>query len=145
MHGPDHRQVLQRHLGRAVGANLDAGVRAAKAKIGARDGTHADEVIGAGEKCRKGGGEGFISPDAESRCGGDELLLGDVHLEEPVGECLGEFVGVGRIADLTVQGNNGGIVRTECCQSVAVSLSRSDLLALFVAGKGCAGSVDPCF
>ena len=90
MDGAHHRQVFQRHLGRAVGADRHAGVGAAEAQVGAGDRRHADEVVGAAQEGGEGGGEGYIVAHLHADRGGDQLLFGDEHLEEAIGIGLAE-------------------------------------------------------
>jgi len=90
-----HGQVLQGHLGRAVRADLDPGVRADETDIGLGDGRDPDEIVGPGEKRREGGGEWPVAADGDPHRRRDQLLLGDVHLEIPLGVRLGELIGEG--------------------------------------------------
>ena len=123
-----HGQVLQRHLGRAVGADLDAGVRADQADVGLGDGRHPDEVVGAGEEGGEGGRERPVAARAEAHRGRHQLLLGDEHLEVALGIGLGELVGEGRVAHLAVHGHHVG-TGTDRRQRVAVGLAGGYLLA----------------
>lgn len=65
--------------------------------------------MGAGEEGGEGGGEGGVAAHVQAGRGGDELLFGDVHLEEPVGEGVAERVGVGGVADLGVEDNQSRV------------------------------------
>ncbi len=67
---------------------------------------HPDEVVGAAEERGEGGGEGDVPADGHPHGGGDELLLGDVHLEVALGIHLGELLGVGGVAHLPVEGDD---------------------------------------
>ena len=106
MHGPHHREVFQGHLRGAVGTDLGPGVGAAQPDVRRGDGRHPDEVVGAGEERGEGGGEGDVSAHGHADGGGDELLLGDVHLEVALGMRLGELLGVGGVAHLPVEGDD---------------------------------------
>ena len=108
-----HRQVLEGHLGRAVLADGDAGVRPADRDRRAADGGHADEVVGAREEGGERGGERLPAAHLHPDGGGDELLLGDVHLEEALGVSLGEDLGVGRVRDLAVEGHDLAVARRQ--------------------------------
>ena len=133
MHGAQHGQVFQGHLGRAVGADLHAGVRAGQADVGLGDRGHPDEVVGAGEERGERGRERPVAADAEADRGRDQLLFGDEHLEVPLGVGLGELVRVGRVADLAVHGHHVG-PGAERGQRVAVGLAGGDLVARRVVG-----------
>ena len=52
-HAAHHREILERHLRRAVLADRHAGVRAGELHVEVRDAGHADEVAGALEKARE--------------------------------------------------------------------------------------------
>jgi hypothetical protein len=43
--GAHHGKVFEAHLGGAVGADLDPGVRADQAQVDTGDGAHPDEVV----------------------------------------------------------------------------------------------------
>ncbi len=121
-----HRQVFEGHLRRAVFANRDAGVRTAEADVGARNGRHADKVVGAGEEGGEGRGKGNLVPHAHAHGCRDQLLLGDVLLEEAVGEGFFELFGVGRVTDLAVQGYDIRIGRADGHKRVAIGLARGN-------------------
>ena len=108
VHGAEHGQVLQRHLGRAVGADLDPGVRPGQADAGPGDGRHPDEIIGPGEERGEGRRERPVAAHGDAHRGGDQLLLGDEHLEVPLGVGLGELIGERRVAHLAVHGHHVG-------------------------------------
>ena len=72
--------------------------------------------------------------------GGDQLLLGDEHLEVALGVGLGELVGEGRVADLAVHGHHVG-ADAQRGQRVAVGLAGGHLLAPLVAGQLDLGAV----
>ena len=131
VHRAHHGQVLQRHLGGAVGTDLHAGVRADQADAGPGDGGHPDEVVGPGKERGEGRGERPVAAHAETHRRGDQLLLGDVHLEVPLGMGLGELVGEGRVTDLTVHGDYIG-ARPERGERVPVGLAGGHLLAALV-------------
>ena len=120
VHGPHHREVLERHLGRAVLADRDAGVRAGRAPWSRpADRRHADEVVGAGEEGGEGRGERLPAPDLQADGGGDHLLLGDEHLEEPVGVGRLEDLRVGRVGDLAVERDDVGRRRRRAAASAS--------------------------
>ena len=106
MHGAHHGEVFQGHLRGAVGADLGPGVGAAQPDAGLGDGGHPDEVVGAGEERGEGGRERHVSAHGHADGGGDELLLGDEHLEVTLGIGLGELLGVGGVAHLPIQGHH---------------------------------------
>ena len=128
-----HRQVLERHLRRAVLADRDAGVRPADGDRGAADGGHADEVVGAREEGGEGGGERLPAAHLHPDRGGDELLLGDEHLEEALGVGGGEDVGMGRVRHLAVEGDDAAVRGADRRERVAVGLAGRHLLAQVVA------------
>ena len=66
-------------------------------------GGHPDEVVGAGEERGEGRGERPVAAHAQPHRRGDQLLLGDEHLEVAVGMGLGEQVGEGGVAHLAVE------------------------------------------
>ena len=127
LHRAHHGQVLQGHLGRAVGTNLNARVRSDQADARLRDGGHPDEVISAGEEGREGGGERPVAAHADADGGRDQLLLGDVHLEVPFGILLRELVGKGGVADLAVHRDDVA-AGADRGQRVAVGLAGRDLV-----------------
>ena len=51
---------------------------------------------------------GTVAAHAEPDRGGDQLLLGDEHLEVALGVRLRELVGVGGVADLAVERDHVG-------------------------------------
>ena len=103
MHGPHHREILERHLRRTVLADGHSGMRAGETDVGTRDRGHADEVIRAREERREGRREWHEADDLHPDRHRDHPLLGDVHLEEAIGGGLLEVLGVGRIAHLSVE------------------------------------------
>ena len=127
LNGAHHGQVLQRHLRGAIGADLDARVRADQADVGLRDGGHPDEVVGAGQESRERRGERPVAPYAEADGGCHQLLLGDVHLEVALGILVGELVSVGRVAHLAVHRHHIA-AGAKSSQRLAVGLARSDLV-----------------
>ena len=102
-------------------------------QVGVGDRRHADEVVGAAEEGAEGRGERLPAARLHADRGGDHLLLGDVHLEEAVGDALREALGVGRVADLGVEGDDVLVDRAEPGQRVAVGAAGRDLLAELVA------------
>src|SRR5579884_4068889 len=66
IHGAHHRQIFQRHLGRAVFTDGDASMRATETDIRPRDGGHADEVIGAAEESCEGRGKRNLAAHAHT-------------------------------------------------------------------------------
>ena len=125
--------VLERHLGRAVLADRHTCVRARQPQIDATDRGHADEVVRAREERGKGGGEGIPAARVQADCSGDELLLGDVHLEEAVGVRLLEDLGERRVADLAVERDHVSAGGPERGERLAVRLPRRHLLPELVA------------
>src|SRR5258708_25994382 len=109
-----HRQVFECHLRWAILANRDPGVRAAQANIGARDCSHANEVIGTREECRKGRGKRDFVAHTHTDRRRHHLLFSNVHLKEAVLEGLVELVSIGRIAYLTIQCDHTRIGCTKC-------------------------------
>ena len=126
VHGPHHRQVLERHLRRAVGADLHPRVRARQPQVDAGDRAHPDEVVGAGEEGGEGGRERAVPAHGQPGGRGHQLLLGDEHLEVAVGEDVRELVGEGRVADLAVQRDHLRVPGAEGDQRVAVGLPGGD-------------------
>ena len=134
VHRAHHREVLERHLRGAVLADRDAGVRADELDVRPADGGHADEVVGAREERGEGRGERLPAAHLHPDRGGDQLLLGDVHLEEALRDapCANDL-GVGRVAHLAVERDDVAAGGAERGQRVAVGLARRDLLAELVA------------
>src|ERR1700730_7061916 len=99
-------------------------MRTTQADIRARDRRHADEVIGAGKERREGRGKGNLVAHAHtySRC--DELLFRYILLKEAVRVSLRELLGIGGVADLTIQSDNIGIGCTQRLQRVTVGFAR---------------------
>ena len=95
--------------------------------FGLGDGSHPDEVIGAGEEGGERRGERAVAAHAESDRGRHQLLLGDVHLEVALGILLRELVGEGRVAHLAVHRDDIG-AGTERGQRLAVGLAGCDLV-----------------
>jgi hypothetical protein len=120
-------EVLERHLRRAVLADRHAGVRAREADVRLRDRRHADEVVGRGEERSERRRErlplAHLQPDRR----GDQLLLGDVHLEVTLGKRLRELIRVGRVRDLAVERDDAAVRLADREQRVAVRLPRRDL------------------
>ena len=123
------------HLRRAVLADRDARVRAAERERRAADRRHAHEVVRAREERRERRRERPPADGLEPDRGGDHLLLGDVHLEVPLGVRLREDLGERRVRDLAVEGDDVGAGRAERGERVAVRLARRDLGADLVARK----------
>ena len=108
-------------------------MRAAELDRRLRDRGHAHEVVGAREERRERGREGLPADDLHPDRRADQLLLGDVHLEVPLGERLAEELGVRRVVDLAVERDDARIVGAEAGQRLAVGLPRRDLRAHLVA------------
>ena len=106
MDGAHHRDVLERHLRRAVLADRHAGVRAGEAHRRAADRGHADEVVRAAEEGCERRGERAPAARLKPDGGRDHLLLGDVHLEVALGMRLREHLGERRVGDLAVEGDD---------------------------------------
>ena len=128
---PHRGKVFERHLRGPVLADFDPCVRADQANVGLRDAGHADDVVGAAEERRKGRGERLVAADAHPHRGRDQLLLGDPHLEEPLGVRLGELVRVRRVRHLRVHRHHLRD-RGQREQRVAVGLAGGDLVLLRV-------------
>jgi hypothetical protein len=79
--------------------------------------------------------EAYGTQRREPYRGGDQLLLGDVALEEAVRVFLGEELGTGGVADLTVQGDDVTTAGTEGGERLAVGVPRGDFLPLLPAGQ----------
>ena len=127
------RDVLERHLRRAVLADRDARVRAAERERRAADRRHAHEVVRAREECGERRRERSPAHGLEADGGSDELLLGDVHLEVALGVRFREGLGERRVRDLAVERDDVGASGAERCERVAVGLARRDLGAELVA------------
>src|SRR5215204_694438 len=80
-------------------------MRAGQTNVGAGDRGHPDKVVGAGEEGGEAEGERDPVAYAHSHRCRDHLLLGDEHLEVAPGKLLGEFLGLGGVADLAVEGD----------------------------------------
>ena len=125
-----HREVLEAHLRGTVLADRNAGVRTDQANLRARDRRHADEVVRAREERGEGRGERDEAHDLHAYSGSDHLLLGDVHLEEPLGRRLLEVLGMRRVRDLGVEDDHVFSCGSERGQRLAVRLSRRDRLGV---------------
>ena len=108
-------------------------MRATEAVARAADRGHADEVVGAREERGEGGRERPPAEHLHPDRGRHHLLLGDVHLEVPLGMRLGEDVGEGRVRDLAVERDHVATRGAHRGERVAVRLARRDLLAEVVA------------
>jgi hypothetical protein len=104
-------------------------VRADEAEVGAADGGHANEVVGAGPERGEGGGERDPAACLHADRGGDHLLLGDVHLEVALGEGVAEDLGMGGVADLAVHRDDARLGGADGAQRLAVGASRGDHVA----------------
>ena len=99
-----------------------------------RDGRHPDEVVGPGEERGERGGERDVPADGQADRGGDELLLGDIHLEVPLGMRLGELLQVRGVVHLPVQGGDAA-AGADRGQRLAEGQPGGDLGAQLVAGQ----------
>ena len=133
MDGPHRGQVFQRHLRRAVLPDVDPGVGAAQADVGAADSGHAHEVVGPAQEGRESRREGNPLQDLETHGGGEHLLLGDVHLEEALRMGLLELLRVGGVAHLSVQRHHVAARRSHSREGVAEGLARRHLRPRLVA------------
>ena len=126
------RNVLERHLRRAVLADRHAGVRAGQAVVRAADRGYADEVVGArherGERRRERAPARHLDSDGRR----DHLLLGDVHLEIPFRDGVAEDLGKRRVRDFAVETDDVPARLAERCERLAVGLPRRDLGAELV-------------
>ena len=109
------------------------GVRAAERERRAADRRHAHEVVRAREEGRERRRERPPADGLEPDRGGDQLLLGDVHLEVAVGMRLRERLGERRVGDLAVEGDDVRARRAERGERIAVRLSCGHLGAELVA------------
>ena len=125
----ERREVLQRHLRRAVLADRHAGVRARQAQVRPRDRRHADEVVGAREERRERRGERLPVAHLHADRRRDHLLLRDEHLEVAVRVRLAEHLRVRRVRDLAVDRHDVAVDRAERGDRLAVGLAGRDLLA----------------
>ena len=130
---PELGQVFEAHLGGAVLADRDARVRAAQPERRAADRGHADEVVGTGEERGERGAERFPAQHLQPDRRRDHLLLGDVHLEEPVRVRVAEDLGEGRVRHLAVERDDVSPLAAERGKRLAVGLARRDLGADLVA------------
>ena len=133
MNGAHDGQILESHLRRAVCPDLDAGMGPAQPDVGRGDGRHPNEVVSTRQERAKGCREWDVTTDSHPDSSCDHLLLGDEHLEIPLGVHLGEFFGVGGVAHLPVQDDH---VRTapDRLQGLAESHPRGNLVAYRIAG-----------
>src|ERR671912_1960815 len=81
-------------------------MRAGQTNVGAGDRGHPDKVVGAREESGEAGGERDLVAYAHPHGRRDHLLLGDEHLEVAPGKLLGELLGLGRVTDLAVEGDD---------------------------------------
>ena len=86
---------------------------------------------------------GFQPEDLHPHGGADHLLLGDVHLEVPLGVRLAEELGEGRVVDLAVERDDARVGGAEACERLAVGLPRRDLRALLVPRPLGAAGLEP--
>src|SRR5262249_4555436 len=87
------------------------------------------------EEGRKGGGERDLLEALQAYCCADQLLFGDVPLEEPVRIGFFEPIGEGGVADLTIERDHVGFGRSECLESIAIGLAGGDLCTAIVGGR----------
>ena len=128
VHRAERGEILERHLRRPVLADRDAGVRADQVDVRAADRGHADEVVGPREERGERRGERPEAADLEADRRGDQLLLGDEHLEVAVGMGLGEHLREGRVRHLAVERDDVGALGAERRQRLAVGHARGDLV-----------------
>ena len=124
--GAHRREVLERHLRRAVLADRDAGVRAAEPEVRPADRSHPHEVGGAREERAERGGERRLAERLHADLRAHHRLLRDVDLEEALGGDPLELVRVGGVPDLAVQHHDVGAVAGEPGERVAERLARRD-------------------
>ena len=133
MHRPERGDVLEPHLRGAVLADRHPGMRTAEDHARPADRGHADEVVCPRQERRERRCEGrpaaHLQPDRRR----DELLLGDVHLEEPVRVRLPEDVRERRVGHLAVEGDDVSACRSDRGERIAVRLAGRDLAAELVA------------
>ena len=125
-----HREILEAHLRWTVLADRDARVRTNEPDLRARDRRHADEVIRAreerGERRSERDEVDDLHPDGRS----DHLLLGDVHLEEPLGRGLLEVLRMRGVRHLRVEHDDVLACGPERSQRFAIGLPCSDRLGV---------------
>src|SRR5215216_7852629 len=80
-------------------------MRPAETDVGAGDRGHPYKVVGARKESGEAGGERDPVAYAHPHGRRDHLLLGDEHLEVAPRKLLGEHLGLGRVADLAVEGD----------------------------------------
>ena len=111
MHGPQQRDVLERHLRRAVLADRDPGVGAADrrfarliAPIRTKSYARREERAERGRERRS---SEYLQPDLHA----DHALLGDVELDEPFGRDRLEVLRVRGVRHLAVEDHDSGRCR----------------------------------
>ena len=119
-HRAHHRQVLERHLGRAVLADRHAGVRSGELDVQRPDAGHPHEVGGPGQKRgeRRRERDGAAAGQPHRRA--DHRLLGDVGLDEPAGMRVLERLAERGVADVRVERHDPRVRGAERGQRIAV-------------------------
>ena len=133
--GAHHGEILERHLRRPVLTDGDARVGSGERDRRPADRGHANEVVGAGQERGEGRGERLPAAHLQADRGGDHLLLGDVHLEEPLRVGGAKDLGVRGVRDLAVERDDPPVGGADRGQRIAVGLARGHLVAELVAGQ----------
>ena len=124
-----HREILERHLRRAILANRDAGVTAGHLDVAVADRGHPDEVAGASQERGKGRGERNGAARRKSHRGADHHLLGDEGLEEALRILLLELLAECRVLDVRIERHDAIVVGAEPGDRGAERFARRDLVA----------------
>ncbi|MNY17920.1 hypothetical protein D3C86_1512670 [compost metagenome] len=124
------REVLEDLVGRAVlaegearvgGGDLDVEVHVARGV--------ADHLPGLADREHgKGAREGDLAGEREAAGGVDQVLLGDPHVEEALGELVGEVLGHGRAREVRVEHDDVGALAAELAKGLAVGGAGRDLV-----------------
>ncbi len=133
--GAHHRQVLERHLRRAVFADRHAGVGAGQLHVQHRDPGHADEIGGAVEEAGERRREWNRAACREPHRRSDHDLLGDEHLEEAIGCDLLEAIAEGGILHVGVERDDARVHLADGGERRAPRLAGGDEIAHLVGGR----------
>ena len=133
--GAHHRQVFERHLGRAVLADRHAGMRSGERDVHPTDSRHPNEVGGAHQERgkRRRERDGAAAREAHRHAG--HHLLGNVGLVEPVGMRRFEVLAEGGVADVGVERHDARVGVAEGGERGAVRGARRHLVAERVRGR----------
>src|ERR1700730_18514234 len=96
--------------------------------MGARNGRHTNEIIGAREERSEGRGERYLMAHAHANSRRHKLLLRDILLEESFRIGFGKLFGIRGIADFAIQSNHVGVSRAQRLERITIGFARGKWL-----------------